>query len=177
MVSALDGNRSQDLHLSLRLSVCEGVRVMYHSYQNKKWSKVLTIFSFVINSLCAKRCVCIIGLKQFSRTGTKMYSYHHWTIHVCENPKHNILWTRNCSFKFISRGTHNDQLQCKQSKKEGKDQELIQSPHLPQDTNWKVTMSQLDITNESQEVSPFPAGDHKASTNRIACKHNKTRQK
>ena len=43
-----------------------------------------------------------------------------------------------------------------------------QVPHLTQDTNEKVTTSQLDITNESQEVSPFPAGDHKASTNRRA---------
>ena len=43
-----------------------------------------------------------------------------------------------------------------------------QAPHLTQDTNGKVTMSQSDITNESQEVSPFPAGDHKASTNRRA---------
>ena len=37
-----------------------------------------------------------------------------------------------------------------------------QVPHLTQDTNVKVTNSQLDTTNESQEVSPFPAGDHKA---------------
>ena len=51
-----------------------------------------------------------------------------------------------------------------------------QVPHLTQDTNGKVATSQLDITNESQEVSPFPAGDHKASTNRHAWKHNKTRQ-
>ena len=43
-----------------------------------------------------------------------------------------------------------------------------QAPHLTQDVNGKVTTSQLDITNESQEVSPFPAGDHKASTNRRA---------
>ena len=43
-----------------------------------------------------------------------------------------------------------------------------QISHLIQDTNGKVTTSQLDITNESQEVSPFPAGDHKASTNRRA---------
>ena len=43
-----------------------------------------------------------------------------------------------------------------------------QAPHLTQDTNGKVKTSQLDITNESQEVSPFPAGDHKASTNRRA---------
>ena len=37
-----------------------------------------------------------------------------------------------------------------------------QAPHPTQDTNGKVTISQLDIANESQEVSPFPAGDHKA---------------
>ena len=40
-----------------------------------------------------------------------------------------------------------------------------QVPHLTQDTNGKVTNSQLDTTNESQEVSHFPAGDHKAHTN------------
>ena len=39
-----------------------------------------------------------------------------------------------------------------------------QAPHLTQDTNGKVTTLQLDITNESQEVGPFPAGDHNAST-------------
>ena len=44
-----------------------------------------------------------------------------------------------------------------------KDQESIQSiPHLTKDTYGKVTNSQLDTTNESQEVSPFPAGNHKA---------------
>ena len=36
-----------------------------------------------------------------------------------------------------------------------------QVPHLTQDTNGKVTNSQLDTTNTSQEVSPFPAGDQK----------------
>ena len=59
-----------------------------------------------------------------------------------------------------------------QSKKEGKDQESIQSSTTPdrryQITKGKVTNSQLDITNESQEVSPFPAGDHKASISRHA---------
>ena len=39
-----------------------------------------------------------------------------------------------------------------------------QASHLTQDTNGKVTKSQLDITNESQEVSPFQASDQKAST-------------
>ena len=43
-----------------------------------------------------------------------------------------------------------------------------QAPYLTQDTNGKVTTSQLDKTNESLEVSPFPAGEHKASTNRRA---------
>ena len=43
-----------------------------------------------------------------------------------------------------------------------------QVPHLTQDTNGKRTNSLLDTTNESQEVSPFPAGDHKAYINRRA---------
>ena len=30
-----------------------------------------------------------------------------------------------------------------------------QTPHLTQDTNGKVTTSQLDITNDSQEVNLF----------------------
>ena len=54
-----------------------------------------------------------------------------------------------------------------------------QVPPLTQDTNGKVTNSQLDTTNESQEVSPFPVGDHKAHINRRAprlSKH-KTEQK
>ena len=45
-----------------------------------------------------------------------------------------------------------------------------QAPHLTQDTDGKVTKSQLDITNESQEVSSFPAGDHKASYKRTCMK-------
>ena len=48
-----------------------------------------------------------------------------------------------------------------------------QAPHLIQDTNGKVTTSQLDITNESQEASPFPAGDIKSLINRSTRKHNK----
>ena len=46
-----------------------------------------------------------------------------------------------------------------------------QVPHLTQDTNGKVT--KLDTTNESQEFSTFPAGDHKAQINRRAQMHNK----
>ena len=48
-----------------------------------------------------------------------------------------------------------------------------QVPHLTQDANGKVTNSQLDTTNKSQEVSPFPAGDHKAHINRHIQMHSK----
>ena len=48
-----------------------------------------------------------------------------------------------------------------------------QVPHMTQDTNGKVTNSQLDTTNESHEVSPFPAGDHKAHINRRSQRHSK----
>ena len=48
-----------------------------------------------------------------------------------------------------------------------------QVPHLTQDTNGKVINLQLDTTNDSQEVSPFPAGDHKAHINRRVQIHSK----
>ena len=52
-----------------------------------------------------------------------------------------------------------------------------QVPHLTQDNNGKVTNSQLDTTNDSQEVSPFPAGDHKAHINRRALRHSNHKTK
>ena len=51
----------------------------------------------------------------------------------------------------------------------------IQVPHLTQDANGKVTNSQLDTTNESQEFSPFQAGDDKAQINRRVQRHSKHR--
>ena len=48
-----------------------------------------------------------------------------------------------------------------------------QVPHVTQDTNGKVTNSQFDITNESQEVSTFQAGDHTAHINSCAQRHSK----
>ena len=41
----------------------------------------------------------------------------------------------------------------------------------------KCQNSQLDTTKESQEASPFPAGDHKAQINRRAQGHNKLKTK
>ena len=64
------------------------------------------------------------------------------------------------------------------SKKDGKDQESFQ-PNATPDPGYhmgKVTKSQLDIINKSEEVSPFPAGDHKAAMNRRESMTN-TRQK
>ena len=48
-----------------------------------------------------------------------------------------------------------------------------QVPHLTHNTNGNATNSQLDTTNDSQEVGPFPAGDHKAHLNRRPQRHSK----
>ena len=40
-----------------------------------------------------------------------------------------------------------------------------------------MTKTQLNITNESQEVSPFPAGDHKAAMNRRKSMRNARHKK
>ena len=37
----------------------------------------------------------------------------------------------------------------------------------------KLTNSKLDTTNKSQEVNPFPAGDHKAHINRRVQRQSK----
>ena len=41
-----------------------------------------------------------------------------------------------------------------------------QVTHLTQDTSWESDKNTINITNKSQEASPFPAGDHKAAMNR-----------
>ena len=64
-------------------------------------------------------------------------------------------------------------ISCKVSKGAKIRNRYNQVPHLTQDTNVKVTISQLDTTNEKQEVSPFPAGDHKAQINRRVQRHSK----
>ena len=56
-----------------------------------------------------------------------------------------------------------------QSKQGCKDQESIQSSTTPDPGyQWESDKLTVDTTNESQEVSPFPAGDHKAHINRHA---------
>ena len=51
-----------------------------------------------------------------------------------------------------------------------------QVPHSTQDTTWESNKNTINITNNSQEVSPFRAGDHKAAMNRRKSMRN-TRRK
>ena len=75
---------------------------------------------------------------------------------------------------FLSLALRHDCWYSFKDRKRGKiNNRYNQAPHLTQDTNKKVTTSQFDIINENHEVSPFPAGGHKASINRRARKHNK----
>ena len=61
-----------------------------------------------------------------------------------------------------------------QSKYGCKDQESIQSSTTPDPGyQWESDKLTVDTTHESQEVSPFPAGDHKAHLNRRAQRHSK----
>ena len=59
-----------------------------------------------------------------------------------------------------------------QSKKKGKDHLSIQSSTTP-DQGYQWESNNFTIRHHKREVSPFPAGDHKASINRRARKHNK----
>ena len=47
-------------------------------------------------------------------------------------------------------------------------------PHLTQDTTWESDKNTIKIANESQEISSFPAGGHKAAMNR---QNNRTNTK
>ena len=51
-----------------------------------------------------------------------------------------------------------------------------QPPHLSKNTKWENNKITINITNKSQEVSPFPIGDQKAAMNRRKSMTN-TRQK
>ena len=65
----------------------------------------------------------------------------------------------------------------KKSKSGCKDQESIQLSTTPDPGyQWESDKLTVDTTNESQEVSPFPAGDHKAHINRRAQNIANTRQ-
>ena len=109
--------------------------------------------------------------------------YHCWddgltkaanVIHHCSTVKawkrHTLLFLRHLTGKGKHYRLHSYRW-C-ESKKEGKYQESIQSSTTPdpgyQWESYNVTVRHTSQTNESQEVSHFPTGDHKASTNRHA---------
>ena len=97
------------------------------------------------------------------------YSLHNQTLEHVQSAKYlGITITDNMDW-----GQHVSEISSKVSKGAKIRSRYNQVPHPTQDTNGKVTISQLDTTNESQEASPFPAGDHKAHINRRAQRHSK----
>ena len=91
--------------------------------------------------------------------------------HVCLPTLMCLSVFTNSNFMLCSYLTCRERV--KVSKGEKTRNRYNQVPHLTQDTNGKVNNSQLDTTNESQEVSTFPAGEHKAHINRRAQRHSK----
>ena len=86
-----------------------------------------------------------------------------------------IVVSRNYSHRNSPCGEQG--LQSSQSKLGCKDQESIQSSTTPDPGyQWESDKLTEDTTNESQEVSPFPAGDHEAHINRRAQNIANTRQ-
>ena len=101
------------------------------------------------------------------------YSLHNQTLENVQSAKYlGITITDNMDW-----GQHVSEISSKVSKGAKIRNRYNQVPHLTQGTNGKVTNAQLDTTNESQEVSPFPAGDHKAHINRRAQRHSKHKKK
>ena len=61
-----------------------------------------------------------------------------------------------------------------QRNKKGKDQESIQSSTFPDPGyQWEIEIFTIRHYKREPKVSPFPAGDHKASINRRTRKHNR----
>ena len=93
------------------------------------------------------------------RSSLKTYAVNFYTHISCVGQQGKLVWV----FRSIMKVSKGAKIRNRYK----------QVPHLTKDTNGKVTNSQLDTTNESQEVSPFPAGDHKAQLNRRAQRHSK----
>ena len=125
--------------------------------------------------MCVCVCVCRMYLKtaltrciwysapamwqqNYKLRGTHASNVTHIPIYQFRHPKVSIL--AHCAFSKVSKGAKIRN-------------RYKQVPHLAQDTRGKVTNSQLDTTNENQEVSHFPTGGHKAHINRSAQRHSK----
>ena len=72
-----------------------------------------------------------------------------------------------CCPQFNCLCLHFDNLSSTVKKKAKRRNLYNQVPHLTKDTIWESGKNtRKHHTQESQEVSPFPAGDHKAARNR-----------
>ena len=107
---------------------------------------------------CKLYSAAVMWQQYYKLRGTHASNVTHIPIYQLRHPKVSIL--AHCAFSKVS----------KDAKIRNR---YNQVPHLTQDTRGKETDSQLDTTNESQEVSYFPTGDHKAHINRRAQRHSK----
>ena len=124
---------------------------------------VWSLFCYTVLSLLSSFTIILTG----KRESWLLYlNYHSHTMET----NHDIVRKSHMSLTVIKQDTRKTINVRKRTKIRN---QYNQVPHLTTDTNEKVTNSQLDITNDSQEVTPFQAGDHKAPINRRAQKHNK----
>ena len=124
----------------------------FHHEKSKQTNVAVCFFFFFVK----RGCLLVMHLYVFCKT---------WSI-----VEHGVM----CYFGVVSLSLSKITTQAHRVSKGAKIKNRYnQVPHLTQDTNGKVTNLQFDNINESQEVSPFPAGDHKAHINRHAKGHSK----
>ena len=112
---------------------------------------------FLFHIIWARRKnICIRSLRPATETQLKTDILHAKVKLFCGCA---VCWSAPLLFRCNKNGVSRDYIKIRKSTKIRN--RYNQAPHLAQDTNGKVTTSQLDIANESEEVSPFPAGDHK----------------
>ena len=129
---------------------------LYQSFEYSTSVKLLTEHNLEFLSL---RGGCT-GSSESTQVKMPHCSKSHVTAQFCYHLQTNDTIGNHCT-------------KCK-SKLGCKDQESIQSSTTPDPGyQWESDKLTEDTTNESQEVSPFPAGDHKAHINRRAQRHSK----
>ena len=103
--------------------------------------------------------------------GVKKVSTIHHQLRNLNKHTHVTKFTSGCSVVFLSISAeyilHTKDI-VKVRKKAKIRNQYNQLPHLTQDTTWENDKNtRKHHTKESQGVSPFPTGDHKAAMNRL----------
>ena len=143
---------------------CKNFKGGFHYLRQKERSAIVCINKNLVASFCT-------DIKHYESMFCK-YTCKFTPIMIII--KRTIICKKNTYFRTISGISLTKQIHKNKVSKGAKIRSRYnQVPHPTQDTNGKVTNSQLDTTNESQEVSPFSAGDHKAHVNRRAQSHSK----